>query len=263
VRGRGIEAGTRGSVNGPSRADNLAAIPTSAKLQQQMKIAEIFHSIQGEGKLVGVPSVFVRTSGCNLRCTWCDTPYTSWTPEGEEMSIAEIMSRIDEFSSGHVVLTGGEPLIADGVEELTRRIRGCGRHLTIETAATVWKDVECDLASISPKLSNSTPWDREGGKFAAAHEANRIQVEVIRRFMECRDYQLKFVVDSPDDLDEIDALLALLSPFDPSNVLLMPQGFTVDELDSKTSWLPDLCKSRGFRFCPRLHIYLYGNTRGT
>jgi 7-carboxy-7-deazaguanine synthase len=228
-----------------------------------MKIAEIFHSIQGEGKLAGVPSVFVRTSGCNLRCTWCDTPYTSWNPEGEELTIAAIMSRVEEFPCSHVVLTGGEPMITDGVEELTRRIRDSGRHLTIETAATVWKDVECDLASISPKLANSTPWDREGGKFAATHEAHRIDVEVIRRFMAFADYQLKFVVDSPRDLEEIDILLAQLSRYDPANVLLMPQGVSAVELGAKNSWLPELCKEHGFRFCPRLHIYLYGNTRGT
>ncbi|MBI3832886.1 MAG: 7-carboxy-7-deazaguanine synthase QueE [Planctomycetes bacterium] len=228
-----------------------------------MNIAEIFHSIQGEGKLAGVPSVFIRTSGCNLRCTWCDTPYTSWEPEGEEMSIDSILSRVEEFSCRLVVLTGGEPMIADGVEELTRRIRAGGRHLTIETAATVWKDVECDLASIGPKLANSTPWDREGGKFATAHDVNRVQIEVIHRFMEFEDYQLKFVVDSPRDLDEIDALLTQLSPYDPASVLLMPQGVTVEELAAKNSWLADVCKSRGFRFCPRLHIYLYGNTRST
>lgn len=228
-----------------------------------MKISEIFHSIQGEGKLAGVPSLFIRTSGCNLRCTWCDTPYTSWAPEGEEMSIESIVRRVDEARCRHVVLTGGEPLIAGGVEELTQRICAAGYHLTIETAATVWKDVVCDLASISPKLGNSTPREREGGRWAAAHERLRIDIDTIRRFMAMRDYQLKFVVDAPEDLAEIDDLLARIEPVKAENVLLMPQGVSREELDARGPWLAELCKQRGFRFCPRLHIALFGHTRGT
>jgi len=228
-----------------------------------VKIAEIFYSIQGEGKLTGMPSVFIRTSGCNLRCVWCDSPYTSWKPEGEDVSINEILNQVSKYKCRHVVLTGGEPLISVDVEELTQRLRATGNHLTIETAATVWREVECDLASISPKLANSTPWERESGRFAEAHEKNRINFETIKRFMELGDYQLKFVVDQAQDLMEIDELLSQLGPVEPSNVLLMPQGITCDELASRGAWLADICKQRGFRFCPRLHIALYGNMRGT
>ena len=71
-----------------------------------MKISELFHSIQGEGKLTGVPSVFVRASGCNLRCTWCDTPYASWKPEGDDVPVSEIVRRVSEFKTQHVVVTG-------------------------------------------------------------------------------------------------------------------------------------------------------------
>jgi len=228
-----------------------------------VEIAEIFYSIQGEGKLTGMPSVFIRTSGCNLRCVWCDSPYTSWKPEGEDVSINEILNQVSKYKCRHVVLTGGEPLISVDVEELTQRLRATGNHLTIETAATVWREVECDLASISPKLANSTPWERESGRFAEAHEKNRINFETIKRFMELGDYQLKFVVDQAQDLMEIDELLSQLGPVEPSNVLLMPQGITCDELASRGAWLADICKQRGFRFCPRLHIALYGNMRGT
>ncbi len=228
-----------------------------------MKISEIFHSIQGEGKLAGLPSLFIRTSGCNLRCTWCDTPYTSWAPEGEEMSIEAIVRRVEAARCRYVVLTGGEPLIAPGVEALTQRICAAGFHLTIETAATVWKDVVCDLASISPKLANSTPRSREGGRWAVAHDAQRINLDTIRRFMAMPDYQLKFVVDASDDLAEIDDLLAHIESVKAENVLLMPQGVSREELDARGPWLADLCKQRGFRFCPRLHIALYGHTRGT
>ena len=228
-----------------------------------MKISEIFHSLQGEGKLAGVPSVFVRTSGCNLRCVWCDSPYTSWSPEGDEMTIDAIVERAREFSCEYVVLTGGEPLIAPGVEELTRRLRDAGFHLTIETAGTVWKNVVCDLVSISPKLANSTPRQRDGGRFAEAHERNRINIETIRQFMKLDDYQLKFVVDAPSDLDEIVELMSVIGGVETSNVLFMPQGVTVNELAAKGRWVADLCREHGFRYCPRLHIELYGNTRGT
>jgi len=228
-----------------------------------MKISEIFHSIQGEGKLAGVPSVFIRTTGCNLRCTWCDSPYTSWEPVGDAMDIDQILDRLADFACTYVVLTGGEPMIAADVEELTRRLKDAGYHITIETAATVWKDVVYDLASLSPKLGNSTPWTRDDGRFADAHEDHRLNLDVIRRFMAHGDYQLKFVVDAPADIDEIDAVLARIGGFEPANVLLMPQGVTVEELNDRGPWIADLCKQRGFRFCPRLHIALYGNVRGT
>src|SRR5690349_18722095 len=126
-----------------------------------MLIAEIFHSIQGEGMLAGVPSVFVRTSGCNLRCNWCDTPYASWNPEGKACSIDEILRQIQSHPARHVVLTGGEPMIAKDVRALAGEIKKIGRHITIETAATVAPEgIACDLASLSPKLLNSAPDSR-------------------------------------------------------------------------------------------------------
>lgn len=228
-----------------------------------MKIAEIFYSIQGEGKLAGTPSVFIRTSGCNLRCVWCDTPYASWKPEGEAMSIDQILDRVSDHATTHVVLTGGEPLIEPDVPALTHRLREEGYHITIETAGTVWADVACDLMSISPKLGNSTPWTRDGGRWADVHESNRVNLATIRRFMAIADYQLKFVVDAPEDLREIDAILAQIGDYESSNVLLMPQGVTQEELTERSPWIVDICKQRGFRYCPRLQISLYGNVRGT
>ena len=175
-----------------------------------MKVAEIFYSIQGEGRLAGVPSAFVRTSGCPLRCEWCDTDFTSWRPSGEALRVAEVLARLREFPARHVVVTGGEPLIAPDVEELCAALRGAGYHITVETAATVFKPIECDLASLSPKLSNSTPHQREGGRHASRHEALRLQPDVIRAFMERYDYQLKFVIDRPEDVAEVEALKAEL-----------------------------------------------------
>ena len=229
----------------------------------EVKINEIFYSIQGEGKLAGVPSIFIRTTGCNLRCTWCDSPSTSWEPVGQAMAIDEILDRLTDFSGTYVVLTGGEPMIAEGVEELTRRLKEGGYHLTLETAATVWKDIVCDLASVSPKLGSSTPWTRAQGRHADAHEDHRLNLDTIRRFLAMPDYQLKFVVDAPEDLTEIDSIVARLGHVEPANILLMPQGVTHEEFVARGRWVADLCKQRGYRFCPRLQISLYGNTPGT
>lgn len=229
-----------------------------------MKISELFYSIQGEGKLAGVPSVFVRASGCNLRCTWCDTPYASWHPEGEEQSVDQIVARVNQFNAGHVVLTGGEPMIMPDIAELCDRLHATSYHITIETAATVFKPVKLHLASLSPKLSNSTPHKRDAGRFAAAHERQRINVPVIQQFIDASpDYQLKFVVAAETDLAEIDAMLATLRGWTPADVLLMPEGTDPATLRSRAGWIAEVCKSRGFRYCPRLHVELYGNRRGT
>ena len=229
-----------------------------------MKLAELFHSIQGEGKLVGVPSVFVRASGCNLRCTWCDTPYASWEPEGEDVPVSRIVRRVLNFNCPHVVLTGGEPMIMSDVVELCGALKKEGLHLTVETAATVYKPVLMDLASLSPKLSNSTPHDREGGRFAAVHDRQRTNFDAIQRLLDAApDRQLKFVVASDFDVEEAKRLLDGLRGWHPSDVLLMPEGTSPAVLDGRVAWLTEICKAEGFRYCPRLQIALFGNTRGT
>jgi 7-carboxy-7-deazaguanine synthase len=228
-----------------------------------MKIAELFYSIQGEGRLAGVPSAFVRTSGCNLRCAWCDSPYTSWQPAGERLTVAQVLDQLSTFPTKHVVVTGGEPMLVPEIGDLCAALRERGYHITIETAATVFRPAACDLASLSPKLSNSTPWQREGGRWAARHDRLRLRPDVIRQFMDWCDYQLKFVIDRPADIDEVLAVLAELPATSPDRVLLMPQGVTAAELTRRGAWLAELCKEHGFRYCPRLHIELYGNRRGT
>jgi 7-carboxy-7-deazaguanine synthase len=223
-----------------------------------VKIAEIFYSVQGEGMLAGVPSVFVRTSGCNLRCTWCDTPYTSWQPEGEDRSLDSIAKEVDRYEASHVVITGGEPMIAPRIEELTRRLT---QHITVETAGTVDVAVRCDLMSISPKLGNSTPRDRDGGRWADQHERLRYQPEVLKRLMGRYPYQLKFVVGQPGDLVEVGAIVQEIGAA-KERVLLMPEGVDPAVLAERGRWLVEICKKEGFRFNPRLHIELWGNRRG-
>lgn len=229
-----------------------------------MRLSELFYSIQGEGKLAGVPSVFVRASGCNLRCTWCDTPYASWQPEGDDVPVAQVVDRIAEFPAKHIVLTGGEPMIMPDIEPLAEAIHRLGFHITLETAATIYKPVLLDLASLSPKLSNSTPTDREGGRFADVHEKHRLNVPVIQQLIDqSPDFQLKFVVSSEQDLAEIHDLLKQVRGWSPADVLLMPEGTDVETLRDRSGWIGDICKREGFRFCPRLHVELYGNKRGT
>jgi len=235
-----------------------------------INVAEIFYSIQGEGKLLGVPSVFVRTSGCNLRCTWCDTPYASWSPKRNPMLMDEIVERVRAYPAKHVVVTGGEPMMVPQIAELIGRLNAMGKHVTLETAGTLWfGQGSCPpigLASISPKLSNSTPREREGGKFVKMHEAGRIDLEVLKRFAdapEIEQMQWKFVVTGPENVVEIEGLLGEIGPIDASDVLLMPEGTTVESLGERGPWLAEICKTKGYRFAPRLHIYLYGNKAGT
>lgn len=224
-----------------------------------MKISEIFHSIQGEGMLAGVSSVFVRTSGCNLRCVWCDTPYTSWKPEGAELPVAAIVEQVNSYPGKHTVLTGGEPMLFEESIELCAELQGMGQHITIETAGTVFRDVPCDLMSISPKLRNSTPVDDPF--WAVQHEKLRLQPGVLRKLMDHSAYQLKFVVAEPGDLEEIHPLVESLGAA-AERVLLMPEGRDAATLNRRSQWIAEACKRHGYRYSPRLHVLLWGDLRG-
>jgi 7-carboxy-7-deazaguanine synthase len=223
-----------------------------------LKIAELFYSIQGEGSLVGVPSVFIRTSGCNLRCSWCDTPYTSWQPEGTDLDLDQILDEVAAHPARHVVVTGGEPMIAPDIVALTGRLHARGMHITIETAGTVFAPVACDLMSISPKLANSTPDDP---RWSRRHERLRIQPEVLAELMARYEYQLKFVIARPDDLDEVRSLVGSLGA-ERERVILMAEGTEVEALRERGLWVAEICKQEGFRFSPRLHVDLWGARRG-
>ena len=222
-----------------------------------MKISELFYSLQGEGSLVGVPSVFIRTTGCNLRCSWCDTPYTSWQPEGAELTLDQIVDEVKSHGTRHVVVTGGEPMILPETIPLTTRLRALGMHITVETAGTVFRPVACDLMSISPKLSNSTP----EGPLAVQHDRLRIQPDTLLELMGRYPYQLKFVIAKPGDMAEVRALIETLRA-DRERVILMPEGIDPQVLRQRALWLAEICKDEGFRFSPRLHVDLYGNQRG-
>ena len=224
-----------------------------------MYVAETFVSLQGEGMLVGTPSAFIRTSGCNLRCHWCDTPYTSWLPEGTRRSVAELVAEAAVAGPGHVVVTGGEPLLQREIGALTAGLRAARMHVTIETAGTLAPDFECDLLSLSPKTANSDP----AGAWAARHRRRRSDLRPMRELLErFPEHQLKFVVQDRDDLPEVLELLDRVGPVDSERVLLMAEGRTAEAVAARAREVAALCAEHGFRYTPRLHLDLFGGGRG-
>ena len=231
-----------------------------------MKISELFFSIQGEGELTGVPSVFVRTSGCNLRCRWCDTKYASWKPEGENVTINDLLDKVCSYPARHVVISGGEPMIAKGIKEFTHLLKESGKHITIETAGTISPNgIQCDLASLRPKLSDSTPKEGDINKeWIDRHESKRLDYGILSEWVNSYNFQLKFVVSKEEEIKEIENVIRRIEgKILPQKVLLMPEGIDPDTLRSRYDLLIDLCKENGYRLCHRLHIDLFGNTPGT
>jgi len=224
-------------------------------------ISEIFASIQGEGQFTGTPSVFIRASGCNLRCHFCDTPYASWNPEGVEMSVAEVVKAASEWWHPHVVITGGEPMIFKQMPELTAALKRNDRTITIETAGTALMDVKADLMSISPKRSNSTPDASTGWK--ERHNERRHRPDVIRSLLESYECQFKFVIDRAEDIDDVLEYLSEFPEIDHEKVWLMPQAIEANVLNEKLHWLQPLAMDHGFHLSSRLQIQQFGNRRGT
>jgi len=230
--------------------------------------------LQGEGFLAGVPSVFVRIAGCPLQCRWCDTKYAWDQRAGEDYTIANIIKTIQEWSCKFVVITGGEPMINSDLPQLVRELKNTDKHITIETAGIVrWHGLEareftarmavpqmpCDLMSISPKLSNSAPDD---ATISAAHEDSRLDIAVLQELLDNYEYQLKFVVDSQDDLPEIQQTIEKIGSVNPEKVMLMPQAATRDELLAKSPTVAEMCRQTGFAFSQRLQVLLWNNKRG-
>jgi 7-carboxy-7-deazaguanine synthase len=228
-----------------------------------MKIVEIYNSPQGEGFLTGVDSTLVRASGCNLRCWYCDTPYASWSPEGDDLSVHEILSRVDELAREHVIITGGEPMLFAELIPLTAALRERGLHVTIETAGTLYLPVACDLMSVSPKLSNSTPGRVQAPRWSERHERTRNAPEVVRRLVREYAYQFKFVVDLAADCQEVEQYLLAFPEIDRARVMLMPQGTDAETLARQAAWLEPYCRVRRLHYCPRKQIEWFGLARGT
>lgn len=218
----------------------------------------MFASLQGEGVLAGTPSFFIRTSGCNLRCVWCDTPYTSWEPEGRRVAVGELCAAARQAGLHHVVVTGGEPLLQRELAALTAALAEDGHHITVETAGTLVPPFICHLLSVSPKTANSTP----AGSWRRRHEQLRLQRGPLRALLAAHpDYQLKFVVRDASDMPEIEELLDQIGG-ERGRVVLMPEGRSAAEVAGRAPAVAALCLDHGFRYSPRLHLELFGGGRG-
>ena len=224
-----------------------------------LRVSEIFRSVQGEGHLTGTDSVFLRTSGCNLRCRWCDTPYASFTPEGVARPYERAVEDVLTMGADHVVVTGGEPLLPKDIVSVTAALASAGRHITVETAATVHRDVTCDLMSISPKRANSAP----DGRWAARHEATRDRPAVVQEMLRSYTCQFKFVCAERRDVEDAVQYLDQFEGVDRSMVFLMPEGVDAEVLAERETWLRPAADREGLRYGRRLHVELFGDTRGT
>lgn len=231
---------------------------------------EIFASLQGEGPSAGQPVAFIRLSRCNLACTWCDTPYT-WHFEGDNrphrdgvtfdrranqvaLDPADAAARIAALGQKRLVITGGEPLMQCGP---LADMLGALPDIEVEietngtTKASAHVDIRVDQYNVSPKLAHSgNPAD-----LALIPERLDFYASDPRAFF-------KFVIAEADDVTEV-IELHHRHRFRPGHVFLMAEGTTSHTLRARQAWLSDLCMEHGFRMSDRLHIHLYGDTRGT
>ena len=228
---------------------------------------EIFASLQGEGPSAGRPSVFVRLSRCNLACAWCDTAYTwrftgpgAFERKANQITLSEddTAARIRAFGGasqiGRLVVTGGEPLLqAPALARLLALLPQM--HIEIETNGTVAPPPALDALvhqyNVSPKLAHS------GNPAAQALIPARLAAFAAnpRAFF-------KFVIASPDDLAQVLALQAAHA-IPAERLFLMPEGTASATLRERSRWLAAVAMDHGLRFSDRLHIHLYGDTRGT
>ncbi|UPM44354.1 7-carboxy-7-deazaguanine synthase QueE [Halocatena salina] len=252
---------------------NDSITSTDQSDSETLPINELFYSLQGEGRLAGTPSVFVRTSGCNLRCWFCDSYHTSWEPVHAQRSLDTIVSEIQSYSAAdHVVLTGGEPLIHTESITLMERLEELGYHITVETNGTIYREAPIDLLSISPKLSSSTPVSSRdpagNGEWADRHEKQRIDIDTLATLLDAYEFQLKFVVTDTDDLPEIERIIDRVrrvtrTTVADTDVLLMPEGTTRETIDERRNEVAQLALDNGYRYTPRLHVDLWNDAPGT
>lgn len=231
---------------------------------------EIFASVQGEGPSAGMPVAFMRLSRCNLACVWCDTAYT-WHFLGDErphrdgieydrkanqvsLPVDEVAARIMALGQSRLVITGGEPLLqAPALARLLDLLPDIG--VEIETNGTTTAppalDIRIDQFNVSPKL---------------AHSGNAAELALLPERLDTYATDprawFKFVIADPSDVDEVLALRDRYR-FKRGHVFLMPEGTDSATLRTREKWLADLCLQHGFRMSDRLHIHLFGDTRGT
>lgn len=230
-----------------------------------LKLSEIFDSIQGEGPWNGVPSTFIRLSGCPLRCRWCDTPYASHHPEGETLSLEELVRNAATHAPLHVVITGGEPFAFEELPALVEALQRIGRVVTIETSGVIFRSTTADKIVLSPKLNNSDP--RSEDPFSESergrHVALRTDDTALRQFA-ARPEQLalKFVAEQRTDVEEAAAIVRLFPTLPPEQIFLMPQARDPERLAELSRRCAEWCLERGWRLGTRLQVQLWGDRRG-
>ena len=228
--------------------------------------SECFKSIQGEGKFMGIPSVFFRTSGCNLRCWFCDTPYTSHTPEVNKFGMEDAVKEILSHNCEHVVITGGEPFIQrQQLKVLCGRLRKHQKYTTIETNGTIYFDVNANFISISPKLIGSQPRSEQcGKKWQKMHNDRRLNSDALKKFVDRTNYQMKFVVTKDGYEDVIKEIQEIQNQFRIPNykIYLMPEGTTDLELKSTQQLTIDACLKYNWNYSDRIHVRLWNDKRG-
>ena len=256
----------------------------------RLNIVDLFISLQGEGKYVGIPSLFIRVSGCNLRCCFknsiCDTAYSSFNPEKGTFTKDDVVAKLNASNVTDIVITGGEPLMfreaLDDLIEYIGMMTDSDYRITVETNGTFPPlNSFIELYSISPKLSTSIP---EAGKVYESISGNgtirhtfsesevgkldemRYNPGAVAALSEMADFQLKFVYSNLDSLKDIDKFLEDLRSrgvdYGPDDIMLMPEGSTLDQLEKTQNECAHVCIDRGWRFADRLHIRLWGDKRG-
>jgi 7-carboxy-7-deazaguanine synthase len=221
-----------------------------------MIVNEIFYSLQGEGSLAGLPSIFIRFAGCPLKCRYCDTVYAADYNDGEKMTVEQIINRVKEYSASYIVVTGGEPFVnkdmteRQELRELLTALKDLGKHITIETAGMVFlPDLVCDLMSISPKLPN------------AGSDSN-LDLDSLQQLIIEYNCQFKFVVQNNNDLKDVEKITSSLAGLVPEMTFLMPQAATRDQYMETAPIVAEMCKQTGITFSPRLHILFWDNQPG-
>lgn len=242
--------------------------------EQPASRLDIPGTIQGEGKLNGIPSLFIRLAGCNLHCGWktddghfspCDTAYAAYDVQGAyNMEVEDICQTVVRNSGNlrHLVITGGEPLLQNKeLKVLCSKLKEEGDfHITLETNATIYDEEvaeHLDFFSLSPKLSSSHP-----GQHKISVYPDRIQSFITHARKYRKDFQLKFVYAKESDIPEIKELLSRLEDWRQEDILLMPLGTNAEMLRTNTHRTLEHCIRNGWRFCERLHISVFGDKPG-
>jgi len=237
-------------------------------LERELIISEVFGpTLQGEGKSLGKPAMFVRLGLCNLDCSWCDTPFTwDWSgkngtkydkkKELRHETVASLIEQLDSYRTcRRVVISGGEPLIqSKGVVSLAIAYMATGGSVEVETNGTLKPPAEiADLVqwNISPKLSTS-----------GVDLDKRRSIESLSAFAATPDHTFKFVIsDIESDITEVVGICKEAG-IDYENVYLMPEGRTASEVNSKLQALFEVAAQLGMNVTTRLHVLAFGDRRG-